>query len=78
MNFKNCETKNLRKHICKLEAQLSAIKSYVNCEVSVLNKIKSISNDFVKSMNILQRKESSNIEILKSKNEIIKSLMEIQ
>ena len=48
---------NLRKRICKLEAQLSAIKSYVNCEVSILiNKIESISNDFGKSINILQGK----------------------
>ena len=31
-NFKNCENNGLRKHICKFEAQLSAIKSYVNCE----------------------------------------------
>ena len=47
MNFKNCENNDLRKHICKLEAQLPAIKSYVNCEVSILtNKIESISNEF--------------------------------
>ena len=47
MNFKNCENNDLKKHISKLEAQLSAIKSYINCEVSILtNKIESISNDF--------------------------------
>ena len=90
LNFKNCENNDLRKHICQLEAQLSAIKSYVNCEVSILtNKIESISNDFEKRINTLQGKEKSKIEILQqnmtflqngllSKNEIIKSLMEIQ
>ena len=90
MNFKNCENNDLKKHISKLEAQLSAIKSYINCEVSVLtNKIESISNDFKQRINTLLGKEKSKIEILQqnmtflknellSKNEIIKSLMEIQ
>ena len=90
MNFKNCENNDLRKHISKLEAQLSAIKSYVNCEVSILtNKIESISNDFEKRINTLLGKEKSKLEILQqnmtllqnellSKNEIIKSLIEIQ
>ena len=90
MNFKNCENDDLRKHICKLEAQLSAIKSYVNCEVSILtNKIESISNDFEKRIKNFQGKEKSKIEILQqnmtflqivllSKIEIIKSFMEIQ
>ena len=89
-NFKNCETNNLRKHISKLEVQLSAIKSYVNGEASILtNKTESISNDFEKWINILQGKENSSIKVLKqniaflqnelsSKNEIINSLMEIQ
>ena len=49
MNFKNCENNDLKMHISKLEAQISAIKTYVNCEVSILtNKIESISNDFEK------------------------------
>ena len=49
MNFKNCENNDLRKHICKLEAQLSAIKSYVICEVSILtDKTESISKDLKK------------------------------
>ena len=66
MNFKICETNKLRKHICKLEAQLSAIKNYVNCEVSILtNKIESISKDFEKRINILQGTENINTEILK-------------
>ena len=66
MNFKICETNKLRKHICKLEAQLSAIKNYVNCEVSILtNKTESISKDFEKRINILQGKENINTEILK-------------
>ena len=90
MNFKNCENNDLSKHMCKLEAQLSVIKSYVNCEVSILtNKTEFISNDFEKRINTLQRKEKSKTEILQqnmtflqnellSKNEIIKSLMEIQ
>ena len=90
MNFKNCAYYDLRKHICKLEARLSSIKSYVNCEVSILtNKIESFSNDFEKRINTLQGKEKSKIEILQqnmtflqnellSKNEMIKSLMEIQ
>ena len=90
MNFKNCEKNDLRKHISKLEAQLSAVKSYVNCEVSILtNKIESISNDFEQRINNLLGKEKSKLEILQqnmtllqnellSKNEIIKSLIEIQ
>ena len=57
----------LRKHICKLEAQLSAIKSYANYEVSILtNKIISFSNDFGKRISILQEKEKSKMEILMS------------
>ena len=54
MNFKNCKTNNLRKHICKLEIyHLSAIKGYFNCKVSILtNKIEYISNDFEKRINI--------------------------
>ena len=90
MNFKNCENNDLRKHICKLKAKVYTIKSYVNCEVSILtSKNESISNDFEKTINTLQGKEKSNIEILQqnmtflqnellSKNEIRKSLMEIQ
>ena len=83
MNFKNCENNDLKKHISKLEAQL-------NCEVSIFtNKIESISNDFEKRINTLLGKEKSKLEILQqnmtllqnellSKNEIIKSLIEIQ
>ena len=48
-------------HLYKFEAQLSAIKSHVNFEVSILtNNIESISNDFEKRMNILLGKENSN------------------
>ena len=87
MNFKNCENNDLTKHICKLEA---AIKSYVNCEVSILaNKIEFILNDFEKRIYTLRGKEKSSIEILQqnmtflknelsSKSEIIKSLIEMQ
>ena len=58
MNFKNYENNDLRKHISKLEAQLYAIKSYVNCQVSILtNKTESISNDFEKRINTLLGKE---------------------
>ena len=83
MIFKNSENNNLKKHISKLESQLSAIKSYVNCEVSVLtNKIESVSNDFEKRINTLLGEEKSKYEILQqnmtllqnellSKNEII-------
>ena len=89
MNFKNCENNDLKKHISKLEAQLSAIKSYINCEVSILaNKNESISNDFEKRITTLLGKEKSKLEILQqnmtllqnelSKNEIIKSPIEIQ
>ena len=82
MNFKNCENNDLKKHISKLEAQL-------NCEVSIFtNKIESISNDFENRINTLLGKKSK-LEILQqnmtllqnellSKNEIIKSLIEIQ
>ena len=89
MNFKNCENNDLKKHISKLEAHLSAIKSYINCEVSILTKkIESISNYFEKRITTLLGKEKSKLEILQqnmtllqnelSKNEIIKSLIEIQ
>ena len=90
INFKNCENNDLKKHISKHEAQLSAIKSYINCEVSILtNKIESISNGFKKRINILLGKEKSKLEDLQqnitllqnellSTNEIIKSLIEIQ
>ena len=72
----DAENNDLRKHICKLEAQLYTVKSYVNREVSVLtNKIESISNGFEKLLsndfqltlkkNTLLRKEKSKIEILK-------------
>ena len=55
----------MRKHICKLDDQLSEMKSYVNCEVSILiNKTESISNDFEKRISTLQGKEKSKIEIL--------------
>ena len=58
MNFKNCENNDLRKCICKLEAQLSLIKSYVNCEVLILTNItESISNDFEKRISTFQGKE---------------------
>ena len=58
MSFKNCENDDSKKHISKLEAQLSAVKSYVNCEVSILtNKIESISNDFEKRINTLLGKK---------------------
>ena len=90
MNFKNCENNDLRKHLCKLEAKLSVIKSYVNCKISIsTNKTESISNNFERRINTLQEKEKSRIEILQqnmtflqnellSKNEIKKWLIEIQ
>ena len=65
MNFKNCENNDLRKRICKLEAQLSIIKSYVNCEVLILTNItESISNDFEKRISTFQGKEKSKIGVL--------------
>ena len=90
MNFKNCENNDLKKHISKLEAQLSAIKSYMNFEISILtNKIESISNDFEKRIKTLLGKEKSKLEILQqnmallqnellSKNGVKKSIIEIQ
>ena len=90
MNFKNCENNDLKKHISKLEAQLSAIKSYMNFEISILtNKIESISNDFEKRIKALLGKEKSKLEILQqnmallqnellSKNGVKKSIIEIQ
>ena len=65
MTLKNCE-KNVRKYICKLEAQLCAIKSYVNCKFSILTyKIESISNDCLKIINSLLEKEKRKIGFLK-------------
>lgn len=40
VNFKYCGTNNLGKCLCKLEAQLSAVKSYVKSVISIsANKI---------------------------------------
>ena len=74
MNFKNCENNDLRKHISKLEAQLSAVKSYVNCEVSILtNKIENISNEFEKKINTLLGKENNKLEILQQNMTLLKN-----
>ena len=66
MNFKNCENNDLRKQICQHEAQLSSIKSYVNCDVSILtNRTESILNEFEKRINFLQGKEKNKIKHFK-------------
>ena len=74
MNFKNCENNDLKKHISKLEAQPSAIKSYINCEVSILtNKTESISNDFEKRITTLLEKEKSKLEILQQNKTLLQN-----
>ena len=63
--FKNFKSNNLKKHISKLEAQLSAIESYENWDFSVLiNKIESISNDFDIRIKTLEGKTKIHIQIL--------------
>ena len=66
MGLKNCENNDLRKQICQHEAQLSYIKSYVNCEVSILtNRTESILDEFGKRINFLQGKERNKIKLFK-------------
>ena len=74
----------------QIEAQLSALKSYVNCEISSLHsKIESISQSLQVTLKVFQERESKTNEIfhqnmtflqneLLTKNEIIKSLSESQ
>ena len=74
----------------QIEAQLSALKSYVNCEISSLHsKIESISQSLQVTLKVFQERENKTNEIfhqnmtflqneLLTKNEIIKSLTETQ
>ena len=74
----------------QIEAQLSALKSYVNCEISSLHsKIESISQGLQVTLKVFQERENKTNEIfdqnmtflqneLLTKYEIIKSLTETQ
>ena len=74
----------------QIEAQLSALRSYVNCEITSLHsKIESISQSLQITLKVFQERENKTNEIfhqnmtflqndLLTKNEIIKSLTETQ
>ena len=74
----------------KLEVQLSALKSYMNCELSTMNnKLDSLSQCVIKNAICQSNNENKNFETvqdnvkflqkeLTAKNDLIKSLMETQ
>ena len=76
--------------IWKIEAQLSALKSLVNCEISIidkrLNTFSDTLNHVLKNLKVSQSSDidllKTNVEYLKkepnSKDELIKSLIDIQ
>ena len=89
----NTDSNSTRRPCSKLfqiEAQLSALKSYVNCEISSLHfKIESISQSLQVTLKVFQERENKTNEIfhqnmtflqneLLTKNEVIKSLTETQ
>ena len=74
----------------KIEALISALKSYVSCEISMINaKLTSFSEHINKTISNLNHRENKHLESLHDnisflqkefflKNEIIKSLAETQ
>ena len=74
----------------KIEAFITALKSYVNCEISIINaKLTSFCEDINKKIRNLNHREDKHLESLQDnisflqkelfmKNEIIKSLTETQ
>ena len=89
---KNLNDNFTQKSMLKIEAQLSALKSYVDCELSTLtSKIDAFSDSLKHALANLQKRESNyaNTDILqqsitslenelKSKDRIIQSLLETQ
>ena len=85
----SCENLRTPQDIRNIRVQFSVLKSHVMCELSSLNqKISSLSENLEKTVNDMKVQNSNvdllheNIKILRNelaqKNEIIKSLMEIQ
>ena len=85
---------NSRKPFCsqisKIEAQLTALKSYVNCKISSLHwKIESVSQSLHNTLKVFQERETKTNEMLhqnttfirnevSTKNEIMKSFTSTQ
>ena len=91
-NNLNDTSKFTQKSMLKIEAQLSALKSYVDCELSTLtSKIDAFSDSLKHALANLQKRESNcaNTDLLqqsiaslenelRSKDKIIQSLLETQ
>ena len=81
-------TKHSDKAFMNMEAKFSALKSYVDCEISILNsKADQVIESLKETITKIEKRESSSIEILQenirflqkdllAKNDLIKSLME--
>ena len=73
-----------------MEAKFSALKGYIDCEISILNsKVDLFINSLKETITKIEKRESSNIEVLHenicflqkellAKDDLIKSLMETQ
>ena len=83
-------TKHSDKAFMNMEAKFSALKAYIDCEISVLNsKVDLFIDSLKETITKIEKLESNNIEILQenirflqkellAKNNLIKSLMETQ
>ena len=83
-------TKHSDKAFMNMEAKFSALKGYIDCEISILNsKVDLFINSLKETITKIEKRESDNIEILLentrflqkellAKNDLIKSLMETQ
>ena len=82
-------TKHSDKAFMNMEAKFSALKGYIDCEISILNSKVDQFIESLKETNKIEKRESSSIEILQqnirflqkellAKNDLIKSLMETQ
>ena len=83
-------TKHSDKGFMNMEAKFSALKGYIDCEISILNsKVDQFIESLKETITKIEKRESSSIEILQqnirflqkellAKNDLIKSLMETQ
>ena len=83
-------TKHSDKAFMNMEAKFSALKGYIDCEISILNsKVDQFIESLKETITKIEKRESSSIEILQqnirflqkellAKNDLIKSLMETQ
>ena len=80
---------NSEKALMNIEAKFSALKGYIDCEISILNSKVDHFIESLKETTKMEKRESSRIEILQenihflqkellAKNDLIKSLMETQ